>query len=76
MWYQQPWWPLNGVVDGYLARLCALMSQGEMVPELLVLHPQESLYPLRRPCRARMCGTCITRGTQSGSRRSSGPSTC
>jgi len=49
MWYQQPWWPLNGVVDGYLARLCALMSQGEMVPELLVLHPQESLYPLRRP---------------------------
>jgi len=49
LWYQQPWWPLNNVVDGYLARLCALMSQGEMVPELLVLHPQESLYPLRRP---------------------------
>jgi hypothetical protein len=49
MWYQQPWWPLNGVVDDYLSRLCALMAQGQMVPELLVVHPQESLYPLRRP---------------------------
>ncbi len=49
MWYQQPWWPQNHVVDDYLGRLCALMSQGEMVPELLVLHPIESLYPLRRP---------------------------
>ncbi len=49
MWYQQPWWPLNHVVDGYLARLCALMAQGAMTPELLVLHPQESLYPVRRP---------------------------
>jgi hypothetical protein len=49
MWYQQPWWPLNHVVDDYLARLCALMSQGTMAPELLVLHPQESLYPVRRP---------------------------
>ncbi len=49
MWYQQPWWPLNHVVDDYLARLCALMAQGAMTPELLVLHPQESLYPARRP---------------------------
>ena len=49
MWYQQPWWPQNEVIDGYLGRLCALVSQGQMVPELLVLHPIESLYPLRRP---------------------------
>jgi hypothetical protein len=49
MWYQQPWWPQNEAVDGYLGRLCALMSQGQMVPELLVLHPIESLYPVRRP---------------------------
>lgn len=49
MWYQQPWWPLNGVVDDYLARLCTLLSQGRMAPELLLLHPIESLYPVRRP---------------------------
>jgi hypothetical protein len=49
LWYQQPWWPQNRFVDDYLTRLCALMSQGQMVPEFLVLHPQESLYPLRRP---------------------------
>ncbi len=49
MWYQQPWWPLNQVVDDYLGRLCALLTQGSMVPEFLVLHPIESLYALRRP---------------------------
>lgn len=49
LWYQQPWWPLNHHVEDYLARLCALMAQGQMVPELLIVHPQESLYPLRRP---------------------------
>ncbi|MBA3822912.1 MAG: hypothetical protein H0X24_03280 [Ktedonobacterales bacterium] len=49
LFYQQPWWPQNHVIDDYLSRLCALMSQGQMVPEFLVLHPQESLYPLRRP---------------------------
>jgi hypothetical protein len=41
MWYQQPWWPLNHVVDTYLGRLCALLSQGNMVPEFL--------YAVRRP---------------------------
>ena len=49
LWYQQPWWPLNEYIETYLARLCALMSQGSMQAEFLVLHPQESLYPLRRP---------------------------
>ena len=49
LFYQQPWWSQNHVIDDYLSRLCALMSQGQMVPEFLVLHPQESLYPLRRP---------------------------
>lgn len=49
LWYQQPWWPMNHHVEDYLARLCALMAQGKMIPELLIVHPQESLYPFRRP---------------------------
>jgi len=46
MFYQQPWWPLNGAVDVPLARLCYAMSRGKYAAELLVLHPGESAFAL------------------------------
>ncbi len=49
IFYQQSWWSYNAVLETYLGRICAIMSQGQMRPEFLVLHPQESLYPIRRP---------------------------
>ena len=46
IFYQQPWWPLNKVVDDPLSRLCVALSQGEFRAESLVIHPQESTFAL------------------------------
>ena len=48
LFYQQPWWPLNRVVDGPLARLCGLMSEGRPAVDVVVLHPQETAWALWR----------------------------
>ncbi|HEX5472199.1 MAG TPA: hypothetical protein VFW73_09945 [Lacipirellulaceae bacterium] len=42
----QPWWPLNAVVEDHLARLCELLAPGVAETDLLVIHPQESVYVL------------------------------
>lgn len=42
----QPWWPLNRVVEEHLTRLCELFGQGEAETDLLVIHPQESVFAL------------------------------
>ena len=46
IFYQQPWWPLNSIVDDPLSRLCVAMSQGKYRAEVLVIHPQESTFAL------------------------------
>src|ERR1043166_6490065 len=40
LYYQQPWWPENRIVDDYLARLCYALSQGQPRIDILLLHPQ------------------------------------
>jgi hypothetical protein len=42
MYYQQPWFEVNQVLDVPLSRGCVAMSQGRYVAEVLVIHPQES----------------------------------
>ncbi len=46
IFYQQPWWSLNSVVDEPLSRLCYILSQGKYAAKLLLLHPQESSFAL------------------------------
>ena len=46
IFYQQPWWELNHLVDDALARLCFAMSQGKYRADILLLHPQESAQAL------------------------------
>lgn len=48
LFYQQPWWELNRVLDDALSRLCETMSQGTYDADVLVLHPIESATALWR----------------------------
>ncbi len=42
--YQSPWWERYGAVEDYFARVNAVMSRGEPVRRLLVVHPVESVW--------------------------------
>ncbi|MFO7958843.1 MAG: glycosyl hydrolase [Candidatus Brocadiia bacterium] len=42
--FQSPWWEHYSAVEDYYARVNALMSRGEPVRKLLVLHPVESVW--------------------------------
>lgn len=44
IFYQSPWWRDYRVVEDYFARIHAVMTRGEEVRDLLVLHPLESLW--------------------------------
>ncbi len=44
LFYQQPWWPLNRVIDEPLSRVCVALSRGRYVAEALIVHPQESAF--------------------------------
>ena len=46
IFYQSPWWELYGKVEDYFARIHAVMTQGEEVRDLLVIHPVESMWML------------------------------
>ncbi len=46
LYYQQPWWPLNRVIDEPLSRLCAAMTNGRYLAETVVIHPQDSVSAL------------------------------
>jgi hypothetical protein len=48
MFYQQPWWPLNKVIDEPLSRMCVALSQGKYLAEALIIHPEESTFVLWR----------------------------
>ncbi|MAX25775.1 MAG: hypothetical protein CMJ19_14850 [Phycisphaeraceae bacterium] len=41
---QQPWWEFNKPAEDRMARSAMLSSQGRYGAELLVIHPQESVY--------------------------------
>ena len=49
IFYQQPWWPHNALIDDYYARLSYALSQGERVVDLLVVHPIGSAWSVFRP---------------------------
>ncbi|MCD6232147.1 hypothetical protein J7K28_05935 [Candidatus Aerophobetes bacterium] len=49
IYYQQPWWKYNKVIEDYFARLNYIMSEGEFKANILVIHPIESAWCLYRP---------------------------
>jgi hypothetical protein len=44
----QPWWPHNRFFEDHCARLCAVMARGRGQPDLLVIHPQETVMARSR----------------------------
>jgi hypothetical protein len=46
LFYQQPWWGVNDNLDIPLSRLCYAMSKGVYSADILLLHPQESIFCL------------------------------
>ena len=44
--HQQPWWPENRRIADYFSRLSYALRQGEYRPEVMVLHPVESVFCL------------------------------
>jgi len=44
IFYQSPWWQLYPKVEDYFARIHSVMTQGEEVRDLLVVHPVESMW--------------------------------
>jgi hypothetical protein len=44
--YQSPWWAAYRTVEDYFARVNLLMSRGQEVRDLLVIHPVESAWTL------------------------------
>ncbi|PKO23840.1 MAG: glycoside hydrolase, partial [Chloroflexi bacterium HGW-Chloroflexi-1] len=49
IFYQQPWWPENRLLDDYFARLSYALSQGQRVVDVLVLHPIASAWTVYSP---------------------------
>lgn len=48
IFYQSPWWQLYGKVEDYFARINAVMTRGAEVRDLLVIHPNESMWTMTR----------------------------
>jgi hypothetical protein len=48
IFYQSPWWEMYPAVEDYFARLHLVMSRGREVRDLLVIHPNESMWTLCR----------------------------
>ncbi len=44
IFYQSPWWDSYVKVEDYFARIHSVMTRGEEVRDLLVIHPVESLW--------------------------------
>ncbi len=49
LFFQQPWWPENRLSADYFARLSYLLSQGERVVDVVVLHPIGSAWAVYSP---------------------------
>lgn len=48
IFHQSPWWNLYGKVEDYFARTHAVMTRGEEVRDILMIHPIESVWTLCR----------------------------
>ncbi len=48
IFHQSPWWNLYGKVEDYFARTHAVMTRGEEVRDVLMIHPVESVWTLCR----------------------------
>jgi hypothetical protein len=42
--HQSPWWEIYSEIEDYFARLNLLMSEGREIRDLLVIHPNESMW--------------------------------
>ena len=49
IFYQSPWWNHYGMIEDYFARVNAVMTRGEEVRDLLIIHPVESVWTLTSP---------------------------
>ncbi len=47
--YQQPWWPENNLIADYFARLSYLLSQGQRVVDIVLIHPIGSAWAVFQP---------------------------
>lgn len=48
IFFQSPWWQHYRQVEDYFARIHAIMTRGEEVRDLLVIHPVESMWLLTK----------------------------
>ena len=60
IFYQSPWWQIYPKVEDYYARIHAVMTRGEEVRDLLVIHPVESMWAVyrRNPAGNKAQGEC------------------
>ncbi len=49
LYWQQPWWKYNRLIEDYFARLSYILSQGKRVTNILVIHPIGSAWALYSP---------------------------
>ena len=49
IFFQQPWWPHNHLLEDYFARLCYALTRGQRIVDVLVIHPIASAWTLYRP---------------------------
>jgi len=49
LFWQQPWWKYNRLIEDYFARLSYILSQGERIANILLLHPIGSAWALYTP---------------------------
>ncbi|WP_339318898.1 glycosyl hydrolase [Paenibacillus sp. FSL R10-2734] len=47
--YNNNWWEYNHILEDYYARLSAVLSQGEVVRDILVLNPVSSIWSMLGP---------------------------
>ena len=48
IFYQSPWWDIYKKVEDYFSRINSIMTNGEEVRDLLVIHPIESMWAIYR----------------------------
>ncbi len=48
IFYQSPWWEEYVKVEDYFARIISVMTKGEEIRDLLVVHPVESMWTMVR----------------------------
>ncbi|MEM2936492.1 MAG: glycosyl hydrolase, partial [Candidatus Bathyarchaeia archaeon] len=49
LFYQQPWWKHNRLIEDYFARLSYALSRGKRTVDILVIHPVASAWTVYTP---------------------------